>query len=211
MLRTSKGRRFSPRRIRFKPSAEIAAKLAVVYAHDVLDARLQARGFLTECKRFRHLDRPREIEESVVFQVLLVPWLRVVHCRVSSLGLSFIVCHEFGRWLRTRVRHASISSSSTADARDWMNSNLGAGSRPISRSTKSLIGWRSSYWLGSVILIMDLVAGSMVVSLSWLGFISPRPLKRLTSTFLPLNSFASSSARWASSRAYSVLAPLVRR
>ena len=28
----------------------------------------------------------------------------------------------------------------------------------------------------------------MVVSLSWLGFISPRPLKRLTSTFLPLNS-----------------------
>ena len=39
---------------------------------------------------------------------------------------------------------ASIASSSTAAALFWMNSNLSAGSRPISRSTMSRAAWRSS-------------------------------------------------------------------
>ena len=45
------------------------------------------------------------------------------------------------------------------------------------------------------------LAGLIVVSRSCWGFISPRPLKRETSTFLPLNRVASSSERCASSRA----------
>jgi len=101
-----------------------------------------------------------------------------------------------------RIFYASISSGSSSPARFWMNMKRSAGSRPMRRSTRSFTAARPSYvlrqgdpdqacgWRGS----------------SWLraiapGFISPRPLKRPTSTFLPLNFVASSSARCASSLA----------
>src|SRR3546814_13582244 len=52
----------------------------------------------------------------------------------------------------------------------------------------------------------------MVVSLSCIGGISPRPLKRLISTLpLPEKAVDISSSRCGSSRAYSVLPPCVRR
>ena len=54
---------------------------------------------------------------------------------------------------------------------------------------------------GSVTRSSERVAGSMVVSLSWLRVHFAEALEAATSTFLPLNSVASSSARWASSRA----------
>ena len=53
--------------------------------------------------------------------------------------------------------------------------------------------------------------GSMVVSLSWEAIISPRPLNRPISVFLPLKVVARSSSRWASSRAYSDSGPALMR
>src|ERR1700749_4615531 len=78
-----------------------------------------------------------------------------------------------------------------------MNLNRSSGLRPISGSTSS--STRPSAW-GRVTRARVRFEGSMVVSFSWAGIISPRPLKRLISGFLPLNSPASRSSRGAPAR-----------
>ncbi len=68
-----------------------------------------------------------------------------------------------------------------------MNANRSSGRRPIRLSTRSAVAARSS---GSATTFSSVrFAGSIVVSFNCAGGISPRPLKRLTSTFAPaLNS-----------------------
>lgn len=74
---------------------------------------------------------------------------------------------------------------------------------PVRRSTGSSTGCPSCNSDGRVMRIRDPLAESIVVSLSWPGFVSPSPLKHETWTFLPWNSVRLISS-W---RAKSDLAP----
>src|SRR3546814_3194063 len=62
---------------------------------------------------------------------------------------------------------ASIAASSRLAALAWMNWNRCSGCLPISRSTRSLTRWRSSYPCGRVTRSIARVAGSIVVSFNW--------------------------------------------
>src|SRR3954468_11033443 len=94
----------------------------------------------------------------------------------------------------------SSKSSLANSALSEMNAKRASALVPISRSTESAVVSRSS--ASRTTFSMVRLAGSMVVSLSCAGIISPRPLKRLTSTLaLALNSLLISAALCASSRA----------
>src|SRR4051794_31445553 len=94
----------------------------------------------------------------------------------------------------------SSRSSLANSALSEMNAKRASALVPIRRSTESAVVSRSS--ASRTTFNMVRFAGSMVVSLSCAGIISPRPLKRLTSTLaLALNSLLISAALCASSRA----------
>src|SRR3954451_16341201 len=85
--------------------------------------------------------------------------------------------------------HSQTSSKSSRanSALSEMNANRDSALLPISRSTESAVPSRSS--AKSTTRSSVRLAGSMVVSLSCAGIISPSPLKRPTSTLaLALNS-----------------------
>src|SRR5262249_13575845 len=81
-----------------------------------------------------------------------------------------------------KSRRVQMSRFRTALACAVMNFLRGSTSLPISFSKTSLTAAASSISTCSRVR----VAGFMVVSQSWSAFISPRPLKRLTSTFPPI-------------------------
>ena len=80
----------------------------------------------------------------------------------------------------TRAAHTSSNASLANSAFSWMNSKRASALEPISRSTAVavvLTSFSASMTRSSMRLL-----GSMVVSFNCAAIISPRPLKRLTST-----------------------------
>ena len=89
--------------------------------------------------------------------------------------------------------YTSTNSPANA-ARCWMKANRASGLLPIRRSTEPDVSARSSSTTAT--FRRRRFVGSIVVSFNCAGIISPRPLKRLTSTFwLALKAEAMSCAR----------------
>jgi hypothetical protein len=105
--------------------------------------------------------------------------------------------NEAGRFWRSGVDQVAVEVARAV--LDELEAVFGVAAH---QAVDQILDRRPAFVFGGRVMRKRLrVAGAIVVSRNWPGFISPRPLKRPTSTFLPLNLVASSSARCASSRA----------
>ena len=124
------------------------------------------------CGRSNWPKRPDSRSEEILSSLLAngKPYLLLSRKKVAR--------HEFR--YRASPLQTSSSSSRANSARSWMKANRASARVPISRSTDFSASARSSGT--SKTLSKVRLAGSMVVSLSCAGIISPSPLKRPVST-----------------------------
>ena len=115
------------------PGRKIAAPTPIPFPKIAIWERIghvsAAEFFVNTVKKFRELS------------------INIINSRAARRNghhYSLQLFQAFEEGLSGHLSYASIWSSSKAAALFWMNSNLSAGSRPISRSTISRAAWRSS-------------------------------------------------------------------
>ena len=104
------------------------------------------------------------------------PWLgftgRVVHLRFASTHPTDRLQKPGGVAARRCIFNAPYASTAASSANSWMNSRRGSTTSPMSLEN---ISSAVSAW-STLTCMRTRALGSSVVSQSWPGFISPRPL-----------------------------------